>query len=78
MVCYLMFKKLVQDLLKDYNVNEQEAVEILQDIEKEVGHNKELIKAIVDFEGENLIKRLKKKRKEKKEEREIEASAGYA
>ena len=70
MACYLMFKQLVKDLLKKYNVNDEQAVEILLDIEQEVGHNKELIKAIIDFEKESLIRRLKKKKKQIKSEEE--------
>ena len=65
MTCYLMFKNLVKEMLKNFNVTDEEVVEILEDIENEVGHNKELIKAVVDFEGEALIKRLKKKKKQK-------------
>lgn len=74
MTCYLMFKNAVKEILKKYNVNDEQAVEILKDVEKEVGHNKELIKAIVDLEGENLIKRLKKKKEKSKKEELI----GYA
>lgn len=66
MTCYLMFKNAVKNYLKKYNVNDEQATEILLDIEREVGHNKELISAVVDLERENLIKRLKKK-KEKRE-----------
>ena len=77
MVCYLAFKQLVKDLLKKHNVNDQEAIEILQDIEKEVGHNRELIKAIIDFEKEGLIRRLKKRKKQKESEEE-EQTMTYA
>ena len=62
MTCYLAFKNLVKNLLK---ISDDEAVEILQDIEKEVGHNKELIKAVIDIEGISLLKRLKKKKSKK-------------
>ncbi|NYZ79727.1 hypothetical protein H0N95_00580 [Candidatus Micrarchaeota archaeon] len=65
MVCYLVFKNAVKNILKKYNINDEQSVEILQDIEREVGHNHELIGAVVDLEGENLIKRLKKKEKKK-------------
>lgn len=74
MVCYLMFKGLVRSLLKN-KITDSEAEEILKDIEKEVGHNHDLIKAVIDFEGAGLAKRLKKKKKEQKKEREIIASA---
>ena len=67
MVCYLVFKDTVKERLKKFNVTDSQAVEILQDIEREVGHNRELIKAVVDLEGENLIKRLKKKKKKEEE-----------
>jgi hypothetical protein len=63
MVCWLVFLNVVKKYLSAYNVNDEEAKEILLDIEKEVGHNKDLIKAVVDFEKEGLIKRLKKKKK---------------
>lgn len=64
MTCYLMFKNLVKEKLKRFNITDENAEEILKDIEKEVGHNHELIKAIVDIEDEKLMKRLKKKKKE--------------
>jgi hypothetical protein len=63
MVCWLIYKSLVKDILKRYNLSDQDAIDILKDIEKETGHNHELIKAVIDFEGEKLIKRLKKKAK---------------
>ena len=72
MTCYLMFKDAVKSILKKYNVNDKQAVEILLDIEREVGHNKELIGAVVDLERENLIKRLKKKEKKR------ETASAYA
>jgi hypothetical protein len=59
-----MFKNLVKEKLKRFNITDENAEEILKDIEKEVGHNHELIKAIVDIEDEKLMKRLKKKKKE--------------
>lgn len=70
MTCWMMFLDVVKKYLRDYNVTDQEAKEILQDIEKEVGHNKELIKAVVDFEQAGLIRRLKKKKKEEEAEKE--------
>jgi hypothetical protein len=68
MVCWMKYINTVQKYLKDYNVNKEQAEEILRDVEKQVGHNANLIKAIVDFEKGNLIKRLKKKKKEKQKE----------
>lgn len=62
MVCYLVFKGLVSRLA---GVSEREAEDILRDIEREVGHNKELIKAVVDAEGEDLKKRLRRKGRER-------------
>jgi hypothetical protein len=71
MVCWMMFLDVVKNYLREYNVTDQEAKEILLDIENEVGHNKDLIKAVVDFEKEGLIKRLKKKKKAKGREKEM-------
>ncbi|MEM0372258.1 MAG: hypothetical protein QXO69_00220 [archaeon] len=65
MTCYLMFKNAVKNYLKKYNVNDEQAIDILMDIEREVGHNRELISAVVELERENLIKRLKKKREKR-------------
>ena len=65
MVCWMMFKDLVRKLT---GVSDKEAVEILKDIENEVGHDTNLIKAVIDFEGQGLVKRLKKKRKAKEKE----------
>ena len=50
-------------MLKKYNLSDEEVIEILKDVEKEVGHNVNLIKAVIDLEKEGLIKRLKKKKK---------------
>lgn len=58
----------VKKYLKQYNITDEQAKYILLDIEKEVEHNPNLIKAIVDFEKEDLIKRLKRKGKEKKKD----------
>lgn len=68
MVCWMKYINTVQKYLKDYDVNREQAEEILRDVEKQVGHNAELIKAVVDFEKKNLINRLKKKKKEKQKE----------
>ena len=57
MTCYLKFLNAVMKLAR---VDEKEARKILGDIEKEQGHNANLIKAVVDFEGANLRKRLRK------------------
>ena len=65
MTCWLVFLSTVKNYLKEYSINDEQAKLILQDIEKEVGHNKELIKAVVDMEREALIKRLRRKGKEK-------------
>ena len=63
MVCWLIYKNLVKNMLKKYNLSDEEVIEILKDVEKEVGHNVNLIKAVIDLEKEGLIKRLKKKKK---------------
>lgn len=74
MVCYLIYKNLVKKLLGN-KISDADAEEILKDIEKEVGHNHNLIKAVIDFEGAGLAKRLKKKKKKEQKEKEITASA---
>ncbi|GEM_PF-4805923 len=65
MTCWLKYVPDVKRYLKQYKLNDSQAGYILEGIEKEVGHNPELIKAVVDFEKKNLIKRLKRKGKEK-------------
>jgi hypothetical protein len=64
-VCYLVFRNLVAMLA---GVSEEEAIDILESIKDEVGHDKNAIKAIIDLEQSNLVYRLKKKKKKKKEE----------
>lgn len=61
----------VKNYLKEYNVSDSDAQQILEDIEKEVGHNLNLIKSIVDMEKGSLIRRLKKKRRLEVKEEEI-------
>jgi hypothetical protein len=73
MVCYLVFKNLVAMLT---GVSEEEAIEILESIKDEVGHDKNAVKAIIDLEQSNMIYRLKKK-KEKKKKEEEEKSMAY-
>jgi hypothetical protein len=68
MTCYLAFINLVKQRLK---VTDSEAEEILRDMEREVGHNHELIKALIDIEGELMLKRLKKRKKKKNKEEEV-------
>lgn len=65
MVCWMRYINTVKKYLRNYDISDEQAKDILLDIEDEVGHNADLIKAIVDFEREALIKRLKKKRKKK-------------
>ena len=60
MTCYLMFINLVKQRLK---IGDSEAEEILRDMEQEVGHNHEMIKALIDLEGQLMLKRLKKRKK---------------
>ncbi|MCD4740042.1 hypothetical protein K8R43_02490 [archaeon] len=69
MTCWMKFVSLVARLAK---VSEEDAIKILQSIEDDVGHDENLIKAIVDAEREDLIKRLRKKKK-----REEEAAIAY-
>ena len=66
MVCWMAYLELVKQLT---GVGDEDARRILQDIEGEVGHDKNLIKAIVDAEKEGLARRLRKKRR--KEEKTI-------
>ncbi|MBI2529743.1 MAG: hypothetical protein HYW05_01195 [Candidatus Diapherotrites archaeon] len=75
MTCWMMYLNYVRKLLKNKITND-EAVEILRDIEGQFGHDKVTIKAVIDAEKENLIKRLGKKEKKRKE-RET-ALASYA
>jgi hypothetical protein len=70
MTCWLKYVSDARRHLKKYNVNDSQAEEILKQIEGEVGHNSELIKAVVDFEKEGLIKRLKKKKIKQKAKKE--------
>ena len=66
----MKFLKYVQELT---GVSEKDAEDILKDIEDEVGHDENLIKAMVDMEKENLVKRLRKKKRVK----ELEESMAY-
>lgn len=61
MTCWMKFVSLVARLAK---VSEEDAIRILQDVEDDVGHDENLIKAVVDAEREGLKKRLRKKKKE--------------
>jgi len=76
MVCWMMFVQQVRKLLKNRITND-EAVEILKDIEEQFGHDKVTIRAVIDAEKENLIKRLerRKSKKEKEKERKLQAYA---
>ena len=59
MTCYLMF---LSEVARKARVSRGEAEGILRALEGEVGHNKELIKAVVDAEsGEALRARLRKR-----------------
>ncbi len=78
MVCWMMYLNYVRKLLKNKITND-EAVEILKDIEEQFGHDKVTIKAVIDAEKENLIKRLERKKKKKGQEEEKErALQAYA
>lgn len=72
MVCWMRFLNVVKEYLREYNLSDEDAKEILRDVEKEVGHNENLIKAMIDLEKKKLIRRLKKKKKI--EEKEIAAA----
>ena len=65
MTCWLRFVGNVKGYLKTYKLSDKQAKQILEDIEREVGHNPNLIKAVVDLEKGSLIKRLKRREKEK-------------
>ena len=69
MVCWMKFLELVKQLT---GVSDDDAKEILEDIEDEVGHDENLIKAVVDAEKEGLKKRLRKKKKD------VEESIAYS
>ena len=71
MTCWMKFMGAVKNYLSEYNVSDLEARQILEGIEKEVGHNPNLIKAIVDSEKAGLIRRLKRRSLEKKKEEEV-------
>jgi len=71
MTCWMKFLGSVKNYLREYNVTDLEARQILEDIEREVGHNVNLIKSVVDMEKTGLIKRLKRRSKEKKKEEEV-------
>jgi hypothetical protein len=71
MTCWMKFLGSVKNYLREYNVTDLEARQILEDIEREVGHNVNLIKSVVDMEKAGLIKRLKRRSKEKKKEEEV-------
>ena len=73
MVCWMMYLQYVRKLLKNRITND-EAIEILKDIEEQFGHDKTTIKAVIDAEKENLIKRLERKR-QKKKQKETELAA---
>lgn len=64
MTCWMKYLNLVMRLAK---VSEGDAEKILKDIEDEVGHDENVIKAVVDAEREGLIKRLRKKKRVKEE-----------
>jgi hypothetical protein len=71
MTCWMKFLGSVKNYLREYNVTDLEARQILENIEREVGHNVNLIKSVVDMEKAGLIKRLKRRSKEKKKEEEM-------
>jgi selenophosphate synthetase-related protein len=64
MTCWLKYLPDVKGYLRKYSVTEQDAKEILRDIESEVGHNALLIGKVVEQEKTALIRRLKRRRKE--------------
>ena len=72
----MMYLQYVRKLLKNRITND-EAIEILKDIEEQFGHDKVTIRAVIDAEKENLIKRLerRKSKKEKEKERKLQAYA---
>jgi len=71
MVCWMQYIKDIKQLLSQYNLSDEQAAVILKDIERDVGHNANLIKATVDTEKEDLIKRLRKKKTEKEESKSM-------
>ncbi len=85
MVCWLKFLKFVSDSLKDIEPNlgkrKRLSIDLLKDIEKEIGHDVDKIGGLIKKEGkEGLKKRAKKKKKKKEEEeeeREEKETEGY-
>jgi hypothetical protein len=65
MTCWMRFIGTVKRYLKGYRISDQDAREILEDVERDVGHDANLIKAVIDLEREGLIKRLKRKKKKR-------------
>jgi len=65
-----MFVNRVRKILTP-KLSEQQAIEILESIEKEVGHEKDLIEKIINEEGIMLVNRLYKKNKVKEKKREL-------
>ena len=63
MTCWKMFIKDVRRMLKG-RITDEEAKEILMDIEDEKGHDITAIKIVIDKEKEKLAERLKKKEKQ--------------
>ncbi len=70
----MMFVNRVRKLL-DNKITPQQAKEILEDVEKDVGHEKDLIEKIINEEGIMLVNRLYKKTKEKEKKKELLAYA---
>lgn len=76
MVCWLMFLPRVAEFLKQLegNVGERKrlSIEVLRDLEKEEGHDKERIEKRIKREGRKgiikIAERLKKKKKKIEEE----------
>lgn len=64
MTCWLRYLPDVKGYLRAYSITEQDAKEILRDIESEVGHDASLIGKVVEQEKTALIRRLKRRRKE--------------
>lgn len=72
-----MYLNYVRKLLKN-RITNGEAAEILKDIEGQFGHDKTTIKAVIDAEKENLIKRLERKKKKKGHEEKESVLQAYA
>lgn len=82
MVCWLVFLPKVAGFLKALEENAGErkklAIEVLRELEKEEGHDKEKMRKRVDGEGaEGILRIAERMRRKKKKENESEQEEHY-